>query len=90
VSVNLNVTPNSVHYQGDTHFDAHFGAVYDVRAICLPGRGHRPHVDIRFTGGLRVALSPEAMAEVCRRGQEELEKLPFIPEIHDAIGIGDE
>lgn len=85
MTINVNVTPNSVHLTGDTHFAHHFGDVASVTPICLPGNGHTPHVDVRFSGSVRLEFSPETLAELCRRGVEALAMLPFIPDVHDAI-----
>ena len=86
MTVNINQTPNSLVFNHDQLFKAHFGAVHSVTPICLPGDGHRPYVDVHFIGGLRLELSPSAMAEICRRGVEALAKLPYLPDIHDAVG----
>jgi hypothetical protein len=85
MTVNLNRTPNSIHLQGDTSFHHHFGAVHSVTPVCL-GMGHTAHVDVRFVGGVKMEFSPDAVAELARRFPEALASLPFIPELHDAVG----
>lgn len=85
MTINIHTTPNSVHLNGDTSFHHHFGAIHSVTPICL-GAGHVAHVDMRFVGGIKIEFSPDTLAEMCRRGVEALARLPYIPDVHDAVG----
>jgi hypothetical protein len=78
--------PNHVHMCGERTFGAPFGAVYSVTPIAIPGIGHDPHLHITFRFGLSMDLTPGDAAELSRRIPEALARLPFIPDVHDAVG----
>lgn len=84
MTVNLGKTPNRMHLGGDVLVSAYFGSVSTLRA--QPVCGH-PHINVSFSNGLSLELSPETMRELIRRGQEALALLPFVADgIHDATG----
>lgn len=89
MTVNVNARPNSVHLHGDTTFGHHFGGIYSVTPICLPGVGHVPHVDVRFLFGLLLQLSPGTAMDLARELERAVAKLPVVPDVHDAIGGGE-
>lgn len=80
--------PNHVRYQhGTTHFSDHFGALHSVTPVNLIGEGHVAHLEIRSCYGLRLDVSAEWLTALCRVAPAALAKMPFIPEIHDAVGV---
>lgn len=81
--------PNRVHLCGSVTFGAPFGAVASVTPIYFPGAGHVPHVEARFVGGVRMSLTPDTLTELLEKGGAALAKLPYIPDVHDAIGLED-
>ncbi|CAA0129274.1 Uncharacterised protein [Mycolicibacterium vanbaalenii] len=84
MTLNVNATPNRLCMTGDVTVGTHFGPVQSVTPICIEGQGHRPHVDVRFAGGLRLELDQAAVVELARRFPEALARLPFLPDVHDA------
>lgn len=84
MTVNLRVTPNSVHLTGDTTMHHHFGAMDYVKARPL---GVHPHIDVRFNDGeVRWELSPDTAVQLQRELLLALAEFPVLPCIHDAIG----
>lgn len=66
-------------------FDTQFGGLCRVTPISIPGLGHDPHIECRFRYGLRLDLSPEEVVELLRQLPEALAKLPYLPELNDAV-----
>ena len=82
--------PNHLRCQhGSTHFNDDFGAFHSVTPICLVGEGHVAHLEIRSCYGLRLDVSAEWLTELVRRAPEALAKMPFIPDVHDAVVEGE-
>ena len=67
-----------------TGFD--FGPVRSVTPIHFPGFGHKPHVECRFEGGVRMDVTPQDLVAFIRQAQEALAKLPHVPELSDHVG----
>lgn len=93
----LDLRPNHLHYAHTEYVDGHgyehtesfpFGEVYSVDLVCPPGLGHAAHIKTRFTHGLLLRVSPKSARELVRRYQEELAKLAYMPEVHDAVWGG--
>ena len=82
--------PNHIHLNGDVLVGASFGALSSVTPIVLGGNGHHPHVAVRFRYGLCLELDAATAIELARRLPESVAQLPFIPDVHDAAGIGDD
>lgn len=79
--------PNRIHIcSGETTFGFPFGPVRSVTPIHFPGFGHKPHIEARFTNGLRADFTPADFAAFLREGERALVALGFLPEIHDAVG----
>jgi hypothetical protein len=79
--------PNALHFNhGTCHFSEHFGGIYSITPRCLTGEGHVASVQVRFTFGLRLDFSPEVFAELIRQGPAALAKMPYLPDVHDAVG----
>lgn len=79
--------PNHVHLsQGETNVGASFGPLSHVTPIHF-GAGHEPHVEARFRGGLRLTMTPDALTDLIREGQEAIAKLPQGPTFWDATGV---
>jgi hypothetical protein len=82
--------PNHLRYQhGTTRFSDDFGALHSVTPVSLIGPGHTPHLEIRSCYGLRLDVSAAWLSELVRLAPEALAKLPFIPDVHDAILDGE-
>jgi hypothetical protein len=80
-------SPNRIHFAKDElTFGESFGPVRSVTPIHFAGNGHQPHIECRFTGGLRLTFTPQSFIELLREGQQALAKLPYPPEVPDAVG----
>lgn len=76
--------PNHAHlHAGETSLGFSFGLLRSVTPIHFGGLGHAPHLEARFSGGLRIDLTPEVLVALIRQGTEALALLPFPPNIHD-------
>lgn len=52
-----------------------FGHVDSVHPVHVTGsQGHRPHVSVRFQGGLELDFTPDVLNELIRAAQEALQK----------------
>lgn len=82
MTVNLRITPNSVHLTGDTKFDHHFGAIKYVQARPL---GVNPHIEVRFNDFVKWELCPATAVLLQRELLLALAEFTCIPEVHDAV-----
>ena len=79
--------PNHVKLQrGEIVTGFAFGPVRSVQPIHFPGFGHKPHVECRFEGGVRVDLTPQDLVALIRQATEALAKLPAVPDFSDHVG----
>lgn len=79
-------TPNHFRHNGDkSGSHAQFGTICSVTPICIPGLGHKPHVNIHFRGGVSMDFDTASAIELARRLPEAIAKLPVLPVIHDAV-----
>lgn len=84
MTVNIHITPNSVHLTGDTTLHHHFGQIQYVRARPL---GLHPHIDVRFSNSVRWELDPATAIELQRQLLQALADFPHLPDIHDAVEV---
>ena len=90
MTLNIATHPNSAHLCGDITMGFRFGEIYSVTPIVLSGAGHAPHVAVRFKFGLTLELDAATAVELANRLPKAVERLPEIPDCHDAIGVADE
>lgn len=75
MTVNAFTTPNSLHVCANPGVNFHFGHIQSVTPVHIAGDGHHDHIDVRFSGGLKIALDPAAVTELARRFPEALAAL---------------
>ena len=69
--------PNHIKLQlGEVVNGFPFGEVRSVTPIHFAGTGHKPHLEARFDGGVRIDLTPEAVVAFIQHAQRALAKLP--------------
>jgi hypothetical protein len=79
--------PNHVRYHHDTtHFSEEFGEFHSVTPVNLIGADHDPHLEIRSLYGLRLDVTAKWLTELVRQAPAALAKLPYLPDVHDAVG----
>ena len=79
--------PNHVKAQrGEITQGFDFGPVRSVTPIHFPGFGHKPHVECRFEGGVRLDVTPQDLVVFIRQATEALAKLPAFPDFSDHVG----
>lgn len=82
--------PNSFHFDHYTRSSGPFGSLFSVTPHNLTGVGHNPQIHVKFCYGLKLHFAPDVFADLLLAGQVALAALPYLPEIHDAIGVGDD
>jgi len=82
--------PNHLRYQREAvHFSGDFGDLHSITPRNLVGEGHTAYLEIRTCHGLRLDVTPQWLIDLVRQAPEALAKMPFIPEVHDAVGVED-
>lgn len=74
-------------HHGSTNFADVFGDFHSVTPVNLVGEGHVPHLEIRTTHGLRLDVTVKWLTELVRDAPAALAKMPYLPDIHDAVGV---
>lgn len=80
-------TPNHLVRNHDGYTSFNFGLLHSVTPMVLCPH---PHVDLRFVGGLKLELTPLTVRALSLQLPGAVVRLGFIPDVHDAIGLGDE
>lgn len=82
---NIHSHPNHLHLGGDVTVGARFGTLVNCHPVNLAGQGHTPHIEARFTFGLKLELDRATAVAFARALTESVESLPFsATDVHDA------
>jgi hypothetical protein len=88
VNLNGQRPSNHLRFQRESvHFSGDFGDLHSITPRNLVGEGHSTYLEIRTCYGLRLDVTPEWLAALVRQAPAALAKLPYLPEVHDAVGV---